>query len=307
MGSALTAKREVLRLAGLLAAVALATSRLGLIAHELIGHGGTALALGARITQVKLFWFAGGWIRYQLDAPTVAASLAIAMGGIAIELACGTVLWFAVRGPALGRRLVRGVGAALVVHASWYFATGAFHGYGDGVLLYHELGDARVPVAIAAGVVTCAAAYEGARGVFGALIATVPRGRVVGLIVAAVLAGGLHVGLAATELAVRRDPTYIAVMQPERERLVASDLAAWTARQHERGLEITPGARDSEQARLEAEHRTFPFAWLLGLAAAIAVIAGARRARPGDVDHISRHVLAIADDLRRGRRLCGRP
>ena len=88
------------------------------------------------------------------------------------------------------------VGAALVVHAAWYFSTGTWHGYGDGVQLYHELGVARYPVAIAAGLVTCSAAYLGARGVFGALADTLPSSRAVGVCVACVLAAGVHVGLA---------------------------------------------------------------------------------------------------------------
>src|SRR5579862_4912476 len=135
---------RVLRLAGLLACVALATSRIGLLAHELGGHGGAALAAGARITDVRLFWFAGGWIRYQLATPSVIAALAISMAGIAVELVAGTVLWWAARRTdGLGRRVLRGIGAGLVVHAGWYLATGAWHGFGDGVLLYHLLGAAR--------------------------------------------------------------------------------------------------------------------------------------------------------------------
>ena len=281
--------QAVLRLAGLLAAVALATSRLGLLAHELVGHGGTALAVGARVTDVELFWFAGGWIRYQLAAPSVAAALAIAMAGIAVEVVAGTALWLAAGGPTLGRRIVRAVGAALVVHAAWYLATGAWHGFGDGALLHRELGAARWPVAIVAGAVACAAAFAGAREGLGALAATLPRHRVAGTIVAVVIAGGVHVALAAGELYVRRDATYRSVMKPESSRVVERELERWTA---ERGV-VAPDERAVEQARLEREHRDFPFAWLLGAAVAASVIAGARRSRLGD-EAVSRRLLAIA-------------
>ena len=71
--------KEVLRLALLLACIALAASRFGLIGHELVAHGGVALALGAEIVDVEMFWFAGGWIRYVLPEPNVAGYLAIAM------------------------------------------------------------------------------------------------------------------------------------------------------------------------------------------------------------------------------------
>jgi len=267
-----TITKEVLRLAGLLAGVALATSRLGLVAHELVGHGGTALALGAHVTDVRLFWFAGGWIRYDLAEPSTAAALAIAMGGIAVELVCGFALWLAVRRATLGGTIIRGIGGALIVHALWYLATGAWHGYGDGALLYHVLGDARAPFAIAVGLATCAATFATARGVLGALAGTLRDHRVAGLVAAAMLAGGLHAGLSIGELRIRRDATYTETMASERDRRIEDALARWQASHPAQ-------PPDAERARLEREHRTFPFAWLLGAATAAAAIAGARRAR----------------------------
>jgi hypothetical protein len=284
----------VLRLAGLVACVALATSRIGLVVHELVGHGGTAIALGGSIAKVRLFWFAGGWIQYTSVPATTAAQLAIAMGGIAVELACGSLVWFLVRGDTLGRRIVRAVGAALIVHASWYLATGAWHGYGDGQLLYRVLGSARYPVALAAGVVTCTAAFAGARLVIGALADTVPTARIAGTVAALVLAGGLHAGLAAGEVHLRADPTYGRIMQPEKERLVERDLARWAEYERSMGREVSTADRETQQTKLEREHRTFPFAWLLGAAALVAGIAGAVRARAGTTDVIAPRLLAFA-------------
>jgi hypothetical protein len=288
--------KEVLRLAALLAAIALATSRIGLIGHELLGHGGVALAAGARVVDVQLFWFAGGWIRYQMAEPTLAAVLAIAMAGIALELVVGIALWVFVRGETLGRRLVRGIGAALVVHATWYLATGAFHGFGDGLALYRALGDARTAVAIAAGLATCAAAYLAARGVLGVLAATLPgtgRARVLGVAIAALLAGGLHAGLAAGELALRRDPTYKATMAPERERVIAKELEAWRREQAARGAAVSAADRESQRVRLVAKHKTFPFVWLLAVATVASVIAGAMRAHKSTDERITNRLLAI--------------
>jgi hypothetical protein len=289
--------KEVLRLAALLAALALATSRIGLIGHELVGHGGMALACGADVVDVQLFWFAGGWIRYQLADPSMAAMLAIAMAGIGLELVVGLGLWTLVRGDTLGRRLVRGIGAALVVHATWYLATGAFHGFGDGLVLYRALGDARVAVAIAAGLVTCTVSYLAAQRVLGTLVATLPgsaRARVAGVIVAAVLAGGLHAGLAAGELWLRRDPTYSATMQHQRDRDIAMELAKWQRERAARGVAIDDGARRAEQARLAAKHKTFPFVWLLAAATVASVIAGAVRARKVPDERIRNRLLASA-------------
>lgn len=286
--------KEVLRLAVLLAGVALATSRIGLIGHELVGHGGAALAASARILDVRMFYFAGGWIRYQLAEPSLPAVLAIAMAGIALELVVGVALWLAVRGTSLGRRLVRGIGAALVVHATWYLATGAFHGFGDGLVLYRTLGDARVAVAIAAGVATCAAAYLAARGVLGVLAAALPgsgRARAVGVLVAVVLAAGCHGALAAGELALRRDRTYQVTMAPERERLIARELQVWQHEQAARGVDVDPAERRALRAKLEQKHRTFPFVWLLAVATIASVIAGAFRAKRIPDERISRRLL----------------
>ena len=285
--------KEVLRLAALLAGIALATSRIGLVGHELVGHGGMALAMGGEILDVKMFYFAGGWIRYRLAEPSLAAVLAIAMAGIALELLVGLALVGFVRGATLGRRLVRGIGAGLVVHATWYLATGAFHGFGDGLVLYRALGDARVAVAIAAGVVTCTAAFLAARSVLGVIAATLPgtaRARVIGVIVAAVLAGGLHAGLAVGELALRRDATYQATMKPERERVIDKELAAW---QRAQGSAVSDDAKRRERVRLEDRHRTFPFVWLLGAATFASVIAGAWRARRHGDTRIETRLLVL--------------
>src|SRR5689334_11036212 len=83
------------RLACVLAGVGLVTTRLGLIAHELVGHGAAALAVGGTVEKVRLFWFAGGWIDYDLPRPAPLASrVFVSLGGIALELVVGLALWF---------------------------------------------------------------------------------------------------------------------------------------------------------------------------------------------------------------------
>lgn len=281
-----------MRLTVLLACTALATTRVGLVVHELVGHGGTALAVGAQIDDVRLFWFAGGWIHYH-DVPSTGAAVAIALGGIAVELACGLGLWLAARGDTFARRVVRAIGAALAVHAGWYLATGTWHGYGDGALLYHVLGAWRWPVAIAAGLVTCGAAFAGARVVLGALAMTLPgsrRARIAGTALALVLAGGIHGALLAGELALRRDTRYAQVMQPERARVVEREVAQWDA-EH---AHAAPDERRAVVERIESEHRAFPFGWLLGFATLAAIVAGAWRALPAAEHAISRRSLVVA-------------
>ena len=272
-----------LRLAGLLTALGLVTSRLGLVAHELVGHGATAVALGGRVLEVRLFWFAGGWIRYRLEDASDGAAIAVVSGGIAVELVIGATLWLALwRRASTAARLLRGIGAALVVHAAWYLAAGTWHGFGDGVILRRELGAAQVPVALAAGAVAIAMAYLGARAVLGLLAAMVPGGRAArigGAAAAIVLAGGLQLMLAAGEVELRRDETYGRIMRRERDRLVERELAEWQRGLRERGLEASRDDARRRARELEEQHRELPFAHVLGALTLIAIGAGAWRSR----------------------------
>ena len=172
------------------------------------------------------------------------------MGGIAVELVLRTAL--RARGAwrdTLGRRIVRGVGAALVLHASWYLATGAFSGFGDGVLLYRELGAARVPVAIGAGLVTCAAAYSrrarGPRCARGDAAATSRRGHARRVR----LAGGAPRRRSrSASCKCARDRTYTETMQPERERVIAQ---SWRWEAHP---QASAPERGAEVEKIEAAH-----------------------------------------------------
>ncbi|HEY0252282.1 MAG TPA: hypothetical protein VGC41_12190 [Kofleriaceae bacterium] len=270
--------RTGMQLVGLLLACALATSRLGLVAHELVGHGGAATLVGGHVTEVQLFWFAGGWIRYTFPAPpSVAEALFISMGGILIEILVGVALaTITRRARPLGTKLIRAIGAALVIHASWYLATGAWSGFGDGQLLYKVAGTARYPIAIAAGAITCTVGFFAARSIVGPLRAT--QRTTAAFILAALVAGGIHVALSIGEVRFRRDPTYSVIMQPERDRQIDRDLAKWEAYERTRG-QLTEERRIAEQARLAEVHHTFPFAWLLGACAVVAILAGAWRSR----------------------------
>lgn len=302
MGQARTAAH----LGGLLLACALATSRFGLVAHELVGHGGAATLVGGHVTDVQLFWFAGGWIRYNFPVqPTVGASLFISMAGILVELVAGLAIEIATRrATTLGRKLVRAIGATLVIHAAWYFATGAWSGFGDGQLLYNVLGTARYPVAIAAGLVVTALGYVTARSIVGPLRGT--QRTFVAFALAAVAAGGIHAALAIGEVQLRRDPTYTVIMQPERDRQIDRDLARWERYEQQKGT-LSTTRRAAEKARLEEVHHTFPFAWLLAVSAVLAIAAGAWKsprvdqplpglARPALVACVS-VALVIAIDL----------
>jgi len=284
----------VAKLTALLGCVSLATSRIGLVVHELVGHGGAAIACGGQVTDVTLFWFAGGWVQSSYP-PTHATVVIVMLGGIAIELVAGAALWLALSRrsrTSFGALSVRAVGATLVVHALCYLAGGTYHGFGDGIVLYRELGDgARLAVALVAGAVACGAAYAGARSIVRALLATLPARRVAGLALAVAIAGGVQVALAVGEVQLRRDAVYARIMKPERDRLAERELAEWLRRHHD----ASAAEREAEARALAARHRDFPFAIVLGICVAAAVVAGAVRSRtPAEPPALTGRLLARA-------------
>jgi hypothetical protein len=147
-------------------------------------------------------------------------------------------------------------------------------------------------VAIPAAIVTLGAAYSGARGVLGALAATVPggrRARIAGTAIALLLAGGVQLGAAVGEVQLRHDVTYTRTMRPERDRLVSRELARWMEQQ------ARPPSED-ERAQMERElsrrHATFPFAIVLAVLTVAAVGAGAVRTRAGEEGPVAGRLLA---------------
>ncbi|HEY0195128.1 MAG TPA: hypothetical protein VGC42_28635 [Kofleriaceae bacterium] len=269
-------QRPGLGLTLFLAGTSLALSRLGLLMHELAGHGGMAIAVGGTVTDAHLFWFAGGWIRYVVPGAGTGQELAISLAGIAVETVLGIALWLGLRsrGEGLGGRVARTLGLALIVHAMFYLATGTWHGYGDGRLIHALLGGACYPVAIAAGALGCAAGYTGARYLFASLRAAIPGRRLGPALAAIAAAAAINVALDVGELRLRRDRTYLVAMQPERERIAARELAAW---QRAQPAPVSDAERDAQARELAARHRDFPFVWLLGGSLILAIVAGAAR------------------------------
>jgi len=285
--------RAVLRLIVLLVCAGLATSRIGLVFHELVGHGGATVAVGGTVTDVQLFYLAGGWIRFRATG----GELVIAMGGIVVEVAIGLalVLGFARRDQLAGR-IARAIGCALIIHASWYLATGTWHGYGDGVQLHRILGDAKWLIAVPAGLVTCIAGYAGAKIVLGALASTIPgsrRAQLAGLVVAVIVAGGIQAGAAVGEVMIRRDTNYKKVMRPESERVISREMAEWAEAQRRQGATPSEEERRRIEAEIASRHTTFPFAYVLAALLLVSIGAGAVRARATPAAAIAGRLLAI--------------
>src|SRR5688572_21988924 len=121
-------------------AIGLLTSRVSLVVHELLGHGGAAWLLGGRVVEVEFFMFGGGWVKYARDARfSTAEALLISGGGIAIELLLGAILIFiSFRVKAhLTRVLLFAFGGLDLIHAGFYLSAGIKEGYGDGAPFAH--------------------------------------------------------------------------------------------------------------------------------------------------------------------------
>ncbi|MBA2540693.1 MAG: hypothetical protein H0V17_13730 [Deltaproteobacteria bacterium] len=300
----------VLRLTGLLFLTGMAASRLGLVLHELGGHGGFALAFGGEITDLKLFWFGGGWIGYSIDEPTAATLVAATLGGIILEAVLGAALVIGLaradaRATAAARtnlaiRIARGVGAAFVGHACWYFATGTWHGYGDGLPTHRALGDARYPIAIVAGLATSAVAWWAARLVLGALATVIPgsrRARAGAVVASLGIAATLLVVPAVIEFQLRGDQRYGAIMKREGDRRADRELAAWQRERARHGAVIDPAVREAEARRLAARHREPPFMPVLALLVLASIITGAFRARVAEGAAVTKRQLTVAAAL----------
>lgn len=289
---------STLRLASILAALGLVTTRIGLVLHEWAGHGGVAVACGGTIERVRLFWFAGGWIHYDLpkDA-SLAAHVASTMGGIGLELVLGTIVWFVLaRRKGLVVQVVRACAAAFVIHAAWYLSVGTYHGFGDGTIVRFVAGDTkRYLIALPAGAVVIAMCYFGARQIMGVLAGSLPTRRWTGLVVAVLIAAGFQGALVMGEMSVRRDENYAVAMQPERERRAEYELMKWVAQQKKLGVQVDAAARDARAAELKKKHRELPYGWILGTLSVVAIVAGTRRSKIAeDVVFSPRFVLTAS-------------
>jgi hypothetical protein len=274
------------RLALFALGVAMVTSRVGLIAHELLGHGGAAMACDADIREVRLYVTAGGWISYERTAPwTWSEALVVQLAGIAIELAiAAAAAAVAVRRPGVTAVAFGGAALGLALHAGFYLAAGTYHGVGDGALLHRALGGQRLWLALPVAAALIAVAFIGARRLASTVRAWLPArtaaGQLAALLLALAVAGGAHAGLAAAEVAARPSPTYETIMRPARQRDIDRDVATWIDAESARGRTPDVATVRARRRQLERERPEAPFGLLLGIALVVATAAGAALGRP---------------------------
>jgi hypothetical protein len=270
------------RLAAILFLVALLTSRLSLIAHELVGHAAVAAVFGGDLRDWHLFLFAGGYVDTVRDQPwTSGESLAISLGGIAVELVAGAVLVLVARRArpgSLRRFTLLAFGIVDLLHGGYYLTAGTFHGYGDGITLHRSLGDHRPWLLVPGTALLLGGAFLAGRAALGAmrdwLAPLRPRTQAAVIAAGLVFACGLHATLTWTELRVARREVYASTMRPESDRQADQEVAIFVSREKSRGAPPPPAVVEKLRSDLRAQHRRFPFAQTLAAAMVVAFVAG---------------------------------
>jgi hypothetical protein len=126
--------RKLFLLDAALLGLAILASRAALLLHEVVGHGLTALALGANGFTLKLSLFGGGFVTPSGLRTGDAGYAFFSLGGIAVNLLTGVGAWLVAR--TLKRRgllyaFLLMFGAGSVGQAIFYLGNGFFYGEGD--------------------------------------------------------------------------------------------------------------------------------------------------------------------------------
>jgi len=126
--------RRLALLDGALLGLAILASRLALVLHEGVGHGLTAIVLGAQRVSLRLSLFGGGYLTPSGLKTGDGGYALFSLGGIAVNLLTGVAAWIVAR--RLKRRglpyaFLLMFGAGSVGQALFYLANGFFFGEGD--------------------------------------------------------------------------------------------------------------------------------------------------------------------------------
>jgi hypothetical protein len=263
------------RLVALLFLVGLTASRVGVVVHELGGHGAVARGFGCSLTALRLFLFGGGWVDYDCGPLAPAQQLAIDLGGIAVQAIAGALLalvarW--VRDP-FARLAVAGTAALFVLHALYYLVTGVHYGVGDGRALHVLAARDRGAWVAAGSAALVGLCFVLTRRIAAALTPWIPgEGALRRAAIAAaamVLAAALHGAGFAVEQRIRAERQYAAAFVPQPEIAAQQELRRFEAERPRSADEIR-----AERRAIAREHAVFPLRPALAIALPLAAFAG---------------------------------
>lgn len=268
--------RAWLRLSLVFSIAGLLASRIGLLVHEFIGHGGMAYALGGKVPEWRLFLFGGGWIRYNRNPwYSTGQEISIALAGCGSELIFAAVVWLvSTRLEGVPRAMARIVAMLLCAHVCVYISTGTHYGYGDGMKLHGVLSPfLRHVLVVGLSLVMASLAYALAKQalLLAALLELGSGLRRIALAAAAVMVatvvhGSLYYGERAI---IDPDQTYEAMMQREVERRAAT-YAARLKRERPAGQTWTVQQEAKAKEAYVEKHEPWPLRPLLVLLGALA-------------------------------------
>lgn len=126
--------RRLALLDGALLGLAILASRAALLLHEVVGHGLTALALGATSIKLRLSYLGGGYVTSPGLTTTAVGHSVHLLGGIAVNLLTGAISWMVAR-----RLKSRGLlyafllmlAAGSIGQALFYLANGIYYDQAD--------------------------------------------------------------------------------------------------------------------------------------------------------------------------------
>jgi hypothetical protein len=291
------------RLGMFLLALGLLLTRGSLVLHEVLGHALFAALFGAQVEEIRLFFFAGGYVSWSGARFSALEQMIVSIGGIGLELVLGTA-WVIGGLRATGRGwlawAVVVAGGLNVLHGLFYLSVGVADGFGDGRYLHLALGPRRTLLAWPAALLLI-----GGGGLFARFVAAELAGWVkarrpaLALLGALAIAAGGHFGLMQLELALRRDTFFAERRAEAADRRAILAMEAKKAEAEARGEVVDPAA----EARWAAELRADPplaFQWFvvppLIAAVIVGLMWGARRpqqARAPPSPRAQRHIWVV--------------
>ncbi len=267
-------------------------SRLALCLHEFLGHGGACLIVGQGLRSWQLHLFGGAWVGYHVDASQLTSlqHLFLDLSGPGVNLLSGVFFLMLSRMLKLSW-LKLGclcLAALSFTYALHYLIFGIHYAYGDGRNLRFVLNEQTVWVIILLICVQAYCLFWFTRELIPHFFIQPNRGywrQLLRLVLAALLACGLHLGLMLLENQLRPDPVYSNLMQPEHvtQAIFQARLDAKNA-----GEELSETELATKAAAIARENQPFALEWIYLPLMGIALLVGLWQAR------LRLHIISFA-------------
>lgn len=262
------------------------STRVGILAHEYLGHGMVAWLLGGEIIASRIFFFHGGWVLYE-GVPQHLNWIVLYSGSGASCLLALVLIWVSrsTRGWSHGILMVVGCGSFF--QNAIYFFRGLHFGYGDGYILFRQLGETKDWLTLGTLPVLGYLAWRWTPQLFGVASCYVPspskKMLFWPLALMFPLASLSFAILGEAEIRLR-DPSFYSGMRPLEERVVDQTLEELDDERRNKGeAPLSEEERTAVRDSVGDEHGELPYDFLAGLCLVIGCLWGVK-----DYQHIPR-------------------